>query len=159
MKRLKKLLPALLIILFAFSFSVTAAPYKIDNDFKGNSSSLIKITNLKGNKITVYDDLLTIRGTGEEDTEVSVYQYDKGKDAYVRCKDDSGDDLTCKIGALGILLQQINLKVGTNKILIYAQKGNDKQLRKIDVIYDNNNDSSRFFNKQVTSISDVVNYK
>jgi hypothetical protein len=160
MKKLRKLLPALLIILFTFSFSVIAAPNKIDNDFKGNSSSLIKITNLKGNKITVYDNLLTIKGTGEEDTEVSIFQYDKDKDMYIRCKDDSGDDLVWKIGASGMFVKQLDLKIGVNKILIYAQNVNGKQVRKIEVACeDSKSNPSNFFDKLGKSISDFISYK
>lgn len=152
MSIIKKVGTFILGICLTMSLTVTASPYKMTKNSSSNTDDLVKITNIKDYDFTTSKSAFIIKGSADEDTEMSIYRLEDG--LYVKYS-NSDDSYDWNIGASRIFVKQINLEQGINKICVLAKNGSKKQIIKITVRVKN---SDNLFNKDIKNFTELLTY-
>lgn len=131
----KKLTIALCLVLALTSIlsaATFAAPTRISGNATGNSDSLITIKKPANLTATTSERTYTVTAAGKPGVEVTVYRKSKLDGQFYRVF-QNGYFLSGTIGASGVYVVSIELIDGGNKMLVYAENENERQIIKIDI--------------------------
>ena len=144
---MKKLCMLFITAVICLSGAVTAfaSPETVAGDASGNTHDLIVITNPPNQKDSTFDAGYIISGYGKEGTVVTLYWHDATENVYRKIyneaqyideygrKQKSYSEASVTIGASGLFMNTVNLAQGGNNLLVYAEKGDQRQLMKLSV--------------------------
>lgn len=131
-KKLTKVLCLTLALLSILSAVAFAAPTKLSEDATGNSDSLITIKKPANLTATTSERTYTVTAAGKPGVEVTVYRKSKLDGQFYRVF-QNGYFLSGTIGASGVYVVSIELIDGGNKMLVYAENEDERQIIKIDI--------------------------
>ncbi len=153
----KKLTIALCLVLALTSIlsaAAFAAPTKISENATGNSDSLITIKKPANLTATTSERTYTVTAAGKPGVEVTVYRKSKLDGQFYRVF-QNGYFLSGTIGASGVYVVSIELIDGGNKMLVYAENENERQIIKIDITRLSKSQLDRINN---LSVGDLFSY-
>ncbi len=134
---MKKLICILLclVILTVPLVSFASAPEFLGTTYSGNCSNLFDILNPDQFSTTTTISTCIVSAAAVSGTSVAIYLYDPSTQMYRKITTYfSGVRLEeTTVGASGLYAQQVLLKSGLNKILVYAKKGSKIQTRRLEV--------------------------
>ncbi len=142
---------ALTSVLSAVAF---AAPTKISENATGNSDSLITIKKPANLSATTSERTYTVTAAGKPGVEVTVYRKSKLDGQFYRVF-QNGYFLSGTIGASGVYVVSIELIDGGNKMLVYAENEDERQIIKIDITRLSKSQLDRINN---LSVGDLFSY-
>lgn len=133
---MKKKLMAVVCIVMAMSvFSSVcafAAPYSLSPWDSGNTNSLIYIKKPAALSATTSERTYTVTAAGRSGVDVTVYRKSNYDGNFYKVY-QGGYMLSGKIGASGVYVVSIELLEGENKMRIYAENNNERQIINIDI--------------------------
>ena len=123
---MKKILLTILAGLLVFSWGVTAlaAPASLSSSSRGNVSNLITVKKPESTLSSTTKKNYALSAVGSSGTEVGVYKWNGS--SYALC--GSGT-----IGASGIYVRQLSLSSGMNRLAVWAGKGNNSQVVRLEI--------------------------
>lgn len=134
MKKLICILLCLSIIAVPF-VSFAATPEFVGTTYSGNCTDLFDILNPDSFSTTTSISTCIVSAAAVSGSNVAIYLYDSTTKMYRKITTYFGgvrlEETT--VGASGLYAQQVLLKEGLNKILVYAQKGNKIQTTRLEV--------------------------
>lgn len=131
----KKLLISVCLMLSLSVFSAVcafASPYSIGEWESGNSNSLIYIKRPASLTATTSERTYTVTAAGQPGVDVTIYRRSNLDGIYYRVF-QGGYMLESSIGASGVYVVSIELVEGGNKMIVYAENANERQIIKIDI--------------------------
>lgn len=131
-----------------------AAPSQISPDATGNTDSLITIKKPASLTATTSERTYTVTAAGKPGVEVTVYRRSKLDGQFYRVF-QNGYFLSGTIGASGVYVVSIELIDGGNKMLVYAENENERQIIKIDITRLSKSQLDRINN---LSVGDLFSY-
>lgn len=131
-----------------------AAPTQISPDATGNTDSLITIKKPASLTATTSERTYTVTAAGKPGVEVTVYRRSKLDGQFYRVF-QNGYFLSGTIGASGVYVVSIELIDGGNKMLVYAENENERQIIKIDITRLSKSQLDRINN---LSVGDLFSY-
>jgi len=114
------------------SVGALAAPTKVSEGETGNSTSLITIKKPASLQATTSERTYTVTAAGRPGVDVTIYRKSKLDGQFYRVF-QNGYFLSGTIGASGVYVVSIELIDGGNKMLVYAENENERQIIKIDI--------------------------
>lgn len=134
---MKKLCPAIVIMLFMFASAVTVfAADKLDNeqiydkDTKPTKEFLVDVTRPSGNESTFKKSYVICGVSDEEkieDIQIILLIYDEKSKSYIGFENTDGES-TWGLGKYGFFIKEVQLpEEGVNKIRIVAYKGSQEK--------------------------------
>ncbi len=118
MKRVICILLALMLVL-SLGINALAAPASLSSAAKGNAVNLITVKKPQTSISDTTKKNYAISAVGATGTEAAVYKWNES--AYVLAGSE-------KIGASGIFVRQLSLSTGTNRIAVWAGRGDKTQV-------------------------------
>ena len=131
-KKVLSLICLTLIIGIISSTCAFAAPMVIAPDETGNSNSLISIKNPAALTATTTDRTYTVTTSGRPGVDVTIYRR-SNYDGYFYRVFQGGYTLSGTIGASCVYVVSVELIEGGNKLLVYAENADERQIIKIDI--------------------------
>lgn len=115
--------------------SLAATPEFVGTTFKGNTNELFDILNPDSFSTTTTISTCIVTAAASPESKVAIYLYDSSTNLYRKITTYFGgvrlEETT--VGASGLYAQQVLLKEGLNKILVYAQKGSKIQTTPLEI--------------------------
>ena len=130
----KRNLIALLLVLIISLVPVgaLASPETLPAGYAGNTDSLIDIKNPDSAVSSTTSKVCVVSAVAVSGTTVTLYNYDSSKGQYVKMY-AGGKALEASVGAAGLFAQNVELKSGTNTILVVDTSGNYVETVKLDI--------------------------
>lgn len=131
----KKLIGAVCLILAVSLFSSVcafAAPYSLSQWDSGNSDSLIYIKRPASLSATTSERTYTITAAGQSGVAVTIYRKSRYDSNFYKVY-QGGYLLSGTIGSSGVYVVSIELLEGGNKIRVYAENYDERQIIDIDI--------------------------
>lgn len=115
-----------------FCGTVAAAPDALTGDEK-STTKLIELSKPEDDYST-FSDSCQVSGTARYGVKITVYIKKNRENTYEMLKVNDGIPVSWTVGASGYFLKEIGLeRDSNNKILVYAEKGDDFQIIKREV--------------------------
>jgi hypothetical protein len=134
---MKKLVSILLcVIIMALPVvSLAATPELIGSTYTGNSNDLFDILNPDSFSTTTTISTCIVTAAAHPDSNVAIYIFDEATQLYRKITTYFGGVRLEEtvVGASGLYAQQVLLKEGLNKILVYAQHGSKIQTSPLEI--------------------------
>ncbi len=123
------------IAVFACPFTTLAAPEFLGTDYAGNATYLMNILNPEQFSTITSNATCIVSAAAVQGTNVAVYLYDAPTGMYRKINTyiNGVKQDEVLVGASGLYAQQVLLREGLNKILVYAKNGNDVQTIRLEV--------------------------
>lgn len=131
----KKLISTLCLVLAISLFSsvcAMAAPYSLSQWDTGNTDSLIYIKKPASLSATTSERTYTVTAAGKPGVDVTIYRK-SNFDGYFYKVYQGGYLLSGTIGASGVYVVSIELLEGGNKMRVYAENNDERQIINIDI--------------------------
>ncbi len=131
--KLTKIITLLLaFIIFVLPVSALASAEVLPATYAGNTNSLIEIKNPNAATSSTANRACVISAVAVPGTTVTLYSYDAVNNQYVKMYSE-GKALETEVGAAGLFAQNIELKNGSNTILVVASYGNYTETEKLEI--------------------------
>ena len=123
---MKKVVSILIVavLLVAMSMSALAAPSSLSAGTRGNASNLITIKKPETSISSTTKKNYGLSAVGSAGTQVAVYKWNGSSYSL----SSSGT-----IGSSGIFVRQLSLNTGTNRLAVWAGKGNSTQVIHLEI--------------------------
>ncbi|MBE7026009.1 MAG: hypothetical protein E7410_00365 [Ruminococcaceae bacterium] len=131
----KKLLTAICFVLVMTMFAgicAYAAPYMLSPWYYGNSNSLIYIKKPASLSATTSERTYTVTAAGKSGVDVTIYRKSNYDGNFYKVY-QGGYLLSGTIGASGVYVVSIELVEGGNKMRVYAENNDERQVINIDI--------------------------
>ncbi len=131
----KKLIMTVCLVLAISLFSsvcAMAAPYSLTQWDSGNTDSLIYIKKPASLSATTSERTYTVTAAGKPGVDVTIYRK-SNFDGYFYKVYQGGYLLSGTIGASGVYVVSIELLEGGNKMRVYAESNDERQIINIDI--------------------------
>lgn len=131
----KKILTSVCLVLAVSMLSAVcafAAPYSLSPWATGNSNSLIYIKKPASLSATTSERTYTVTAAGRTGVDVTIYRRSNYDGNFYKVW-QGGYLLTGKIGASGLYVVSIELLEGGNKMRVYAENYDERQIIDIDI--------------------------
>lgn len=131
----KKIMAVVCIVMVMSIFSSVcafAAPYSLSPWDSGNTNSLIYIKKPAALSATTSERTYTVTAAGRSGVDVTVYRKSNYDGNFYKVY-QGGYMLSGRIGASGVYVVSIELLEGENKMRIYAENNNERQIINIDI--------------------------
>ncbi len=132
MKLTKVLAIVVALIVCILPMSAFASQEVLPSGYAGNTDSLIEVKNPDSAVSTTNNKTCVISAVAVPGTTVTIYSYDVAQAQYVKLYSE-GKALETEIGAAGLFAQNVELKNGTNTLLVVAASGNLVETVKLDI--------------------------
>lgn len=120
-KALLSILTALLLLVT--SLPALAAPETVDVYDNGTASGLMIVKKPETSVSSTTKQMYTLSAVCVSGSEVSLYSYDKEAGVFRLKRDGAGNALVQNVNALGLYLQEVDLKKETNNLLLRCEYG------------------------------------
>lgn len=131
----KKLLTSICLLMAISMLSAVcafAAPYSLSQWAQGNSNSLIYIKKPASHSATTSERTYTVTTAGRSGVQVTIYRKNIYDGNFYKVY-QGGYLLSGTIGASGVYVVSIELREGGNKMRVYAENNNERQIIDIDI--------------------------
>ncbi len=118
-----------------------ASAESLSQGYAGNVDYLIDIKNPEAVTTSTASKVCVVSAVAAPGTTVTLYKYDESAGKYVKMYSD-GKALEAVVGAAGLFAQNIELKNGSNNILVVAAMGDNVETIKLDITLVKNNSIS-----------------
>ena len=132
MKFSKILAIVIALIICILPVSAFASQEALPAGYVGNTDSLIEVKNPASAASTTTNKVCVISAVAVPGTTVTLYTYDAAQAQYIKMYSE-GKALEAEVGAAGLYAQNIELKNGTNTILVVATSGSSVETVKLDI--------------------------
>lgn len=114
------------------SVCASAAPYSLSQWDTGNTDSLIYIKKPAALSATTSERTYTVTAAGKSGVDVTIYRKSNFDGNFYKVY-QGGYLLSGTIGASGVYVVSIELLEGENKMRVYAESENERQIINIDI--------------------------
>ena len=132
MKKLSLCLALIMMLTFTIGVCAYASPYSLTGDEQSTSDSLLYIKKPASHSATTSERTYTVSAVGKPGVDVTVYRKSAYDGNFYRVF-QKGYILESTIGASGVYVVSIELLEGGNKMIVYAENSEERQIIKIDI--------------------------
>lgn len=111
----------------------SASSETVADNYAGTCDWLITIKNPETLTAATSTKTFVVSAVAVEGAAVTLYAYNSNTGLYEKIYDAAGLPLETTVGASGLYAQQITLKEGQNKLMVYATNGVDDQAIYLDI--------------------------
>ncbi len=133
---MKKFVIAILCMMIVIiPFGAMAAPEFVGTGYEGNTNALFTVLNPDSFSTTTSSSTCIVSAAGTKNSTMAVYLYDASTGMYRKINTFINDVKQNEkvVGVSGLYAEQVLLRNGLNKILVYAQLGSDIQTQRLEV--------------------------
>ena len=133
MKKIIALILCMMVVIIPFG--AMAAPEFVGTTYEGNTGDLFTVLNPDSFSTTTSNSTCIVSAAGTKDSTMAVYLFDASTGMYRKINtfvnDIKQDEKV--VGVSGLYAEQVLLRNGLNKILVYAQLGSEIQTQRLEV--------------------------
>ena len=133
---MKKMIIAILCMMIVIiPFGAMAAPEFVGTTYEGNTVALFTVLNPDSFSTTTSNSTCIVSAAGTKNSTMAVYLYDASTGMYRKINTYVNDVKQNEkvVGVSGLYAEQVLLRNGLNKILVYAQLGSAIQAQRLEV--------------------------
>lgn len=133
MKKFIALLICMMIVVIPMG--AMAAPEFVGEEYSGNTDSLFTVLNPDSFSTTTSCSTCIVSAAGTQGSTMAVYLFDSATGMYRKINTYINDvkQADSVVGWSGLYAEQVLLRNGLNKILVYAQNGSQIQTNRLEV--------------------------